>query len=106
MITEFKKLKFKPLNAATISLLTDVQSAVVTGEGNQVQALLDYLYATSQPLSALYKASRKDWKLEVLKFGEQFSQEDLEKLGEIMGEDMTKIDEAQVETDEDEKQKK
>ena len=103
---DFKGFIFKPLTGATMSVLMNVKSPVVTGGENAIEALLDYAFVSSQPIADVLKASREDWQLAVLTFGEQFTQDELTELGEIMSNDLTKVEESHIETKEDSKKKK
>lgn len=81
---EFKGVKYKPLSLRTLALLEDVKSPFITG-GGQIRALLDFMFISSHETKDIIQIIESNtWIENVLTYGEQFTQEDLDEMGKLV----------------------
>lgn len=81
---EYKGITYKALTAQSILILKKVNSGIYTGDTSDwLETLLDYMFATSQPKEALFKAVN-NWQESIWDYAAQFSHEDLMAIGKIV----------------------
>lgn len=102
---EYKDLTIRPLTAATLSLLQRVKSPLASGDLESIDAVMDYIYVSSQPLKVCKKSAQGDWRDKVTDFADQFTMEDIAELSKILNGDVEEINESVVDTKEDDSKK-
>jgi hypothetical protein len=83
---EFKGTFYKALNGSTLKLLEKIQSPFFTGEGSDMEGLLDFLFVHSQPIKVVNRwcNDKEGFSDAVAEFGEQFGIKDLQELAELV----------------------
>jgi len=82
---EFNDMHFKPLTGRTLLLLEMADSPFFVGGGGSMKQLLDVLYVSHEDCNIVTKAiNEANFSEKVMDFAENFTMDDLNKLGEIV----------------------
>lgn len=97
---DYKGVHYKPLTAQSLLILQKVNSPIYTGERTDelwLQVVLEYMFVTSKPIKEILKAT-ESWEESILEYADNFQQNDLVKIGEIINKVLEQTSSAIVET--------